>query len=76
MQGLDTGVHLGRWVELMMFMLTTMSEVTLMLSMLDVADSMAYRKCLGFPDASPEAHPLLGVEVLIMREIEVLCTQQ
>ena len=59
----------------MMFMLTTTSEVMLTLSVLKVADGMGDRECLGFLDASQEAHPLLGVEGLIMKAIKVPCTQ-
>ena len=34
------------------------------------------RECLGFLDASQEAQPLPGVEVLVVKLIKVLCTQQ
>ena len=49
-----------------------------MLSMLgvEVVDGVGNREHLGFLDASQEAHPLLGVEVLIVKVIKVLCTQQ
>ena len=61
----------------MVFELTNMSEVVVTLSMLvEVADSIGDREHLGFLDASQEAHPLLGVEVLITNGIKVICTQQ
>ena len=60
----------------MTFTLTTMSEVVPTLSALEVAGGKGDRECLGFLDAFPEVHPLLGVEVLIAKVIEVPCTQQ
>ena len=60
----------------MTIVLTTMSEVTLALSTLEVAECKGDRECLGVLDTFPEVHPLLGVEVLIAKEIEVPCTQQ
>ena len=68
--------HPRRWAELMTFMLTTMSEVMLGLRALEVVDGKGDRECLGFLDAFPEVHPLLGVEVLIAKVIKVPCTQQ
>ena len=60
----------------MMFMLANMSEVVLTHGVLvEVADGIVDREHLGFPDTSQEGHPLLGVEVLIMKVIKVLCTQ-
>ena len=54
-----------------------MSEVALMSSMLiEVADDICIREYQGILDAPLEAHPLLGVGVLIKEEINVLCTQQ
>ena len=68
---------MGRWVELMTFKLTNMSKLALTLSVLaEVADSIGNREHLGFLDASQKAHLLLGVEVLITKVIEILCTQQ
>ena len=59
----------------MMFMLTTTCEVALMLGTLEVVDGMGDREHLGFLDASLETHPLLGLEVQIVKAIRVLCTQ-
>ena len=44
---------IGRWAELMAFTLTTMSKgvLILVLSMLEVADGVGDRECLGFLDA-------------------------
>ena len=61
----------------MMFVLTNTIEVAFTLGVLvEVADSIGDRKNLGFLDASLEAHPLLGVRVLIAEVIKVLCAQQ
>ena len=68
---------IGRWVELMKFELTNISKVVLAHGVLvEVADGIGDREHLGFLDSSEEAHPLLGVEVLIAKAIKVLCTQQ
>ena len=68
---------IGSLAGLMTFKLMNMSEVVLRVSMLvEVADSRGNREHLGFLDASQEAHPPLGVEVLIAKVIKVLCTQQ
>ena len=57
---------MGIWEELMMFMLTDKSEVVLTFSMLvEVVDDVGDRKQQGILDVSAEAHPLLGVGVLI-----------
>ena len=54
-----------------------MSEVVLTLGVLvKVADGIGDREHLGFLGASQEPHPLLGVEVLIMKAVKVLYTQQ
>ena len=66
---------IGKQAELMMLMLTTTSEVTLTCCSLEVADGMGDKECLGFLDASLEAHPT-RVDVLIIKVIEILCTQQ
>ena len=58
-----------------MFVLTTMSKVVLALNALEVVDSVDDRECLGFLDASQDAHPLLRVEVPVVKVIKVLCTQ-
>ena len=61
----------------MMFALTNMSEVALVLSMLvEVADGIGNGECLGLLDTSQQAHPLLGMEVLIKKAVKVLRTQQ
>ena len=61
----------------MLFKLINMSKVALALSMLlVVADGGGDRDYLGFLNASQDAHPLLGVEVLVTKVIKVLCTQQ
>ena len=60
----------------MMFVLPIMSKAALILGTLEVADGVGDRECLGFLDASLEAHPVLGLEVLIAKVIKVLCTQQ
>ena len=77
MQDLDEGASGGKWEELMMFALTDMTEVVIMFSMLvQVVDDVGDREHQGILDVSLEAHPLLGVEVLIKEVIKVLCTQQ
>ena len=68
---------MGRLAELMTFQLTNTSEVVFTLGVLvGVADVIGNREHLRFLDASWEAHPLLGVDVLITKVIKVLYTQQ
>ena len=66
---------IGKLAELMTFMLTTTSEVTLVLGVLEVADGVGDRESLEFLDAFQEVHPLWRVGVLITKVIEILCTQ-
>ena len=48
-----------------------------MLGMLvEVEDRVGEREHLGLLDASQEAHSLLGVDVLMAKVVEALCTQQ
>ena len=55
----------------MTFQFTNMSEVALTLSMLvEVAAGISDREHLGLLDTSQEAHPLLGVDILIMKVIQ------
>ena len=59
----------------MMLVLTNMSKVKLAFSALEVANGIGDREHLGFLDTSPEVYPFLGVEFLIAKVTEVLCTQ-
>ena len=61
----------------MMFTLMEMNELALILgALLEVVDNVDDREHHGFLETLLEAHPLLGVGVLIEEVIKVLCTQQ
>ena len=58
-----------------MFALMDTSEGALVLGMwVEGEDDVGYRKHQGILDTSLEAHPLLGMGVLIKEAINVLCT--
>ena len=60
-----------------MFALMNMSEMALMLGMLvEVVDNVGDREHKGFLEAPQEAHPLMGVVVLMEGVVKALCTQQ
>ena len=68
---------MGMWEKLVVFALTDMSEVALVLSeLMEVADDVGDREHHGFIEASPEAHPPLGIGTLIEEVTIILCIQQ
>ena len=59
----------------MTFMHMNRCEVALKFgALVEEIDNVGDREHQGILDTSPEAHPLLGVGVLIEEVIEVLCT--
>ena len=61
----------------MTFMLAGRSKAVAMFNMLvEAVDNVGDREYCRFLEAPPEAHPPLGVGVLMKETIKVLCTQQ